>query len=253
MRVAAISVAAMDEEWAAEVLEWWIEAAPKAQSTNGTSRHSWGRPGSDAMNALREREDETRRVVATVNGTSHLPNLLSTGPLSDVIEVATGVELCRYALGRLRRGAQTRAKLGSNAPTMAADSLHSLVWESASGRWASGHYADAVQRAASSLNEQVQFRVGRRDISDSQLMKEAFSLSAPEPGKSRLRWAGNDADQTVKSMRVGILQFAQGAFSAIRNPATHSTDDMERQEALEQLAALSILARWIEHCDVVSA
>ena len=38
---------------------------------------------------------------------------------------------------------------------------------------------------------------------------------------------------------------------AIRNPATHSTSDASAQEALEQLAILSTLARWIDQCELV--
>lgn len=32
--------------------------------------------------------------------------------------------------------------------------------------------------------------------------------------------------ERVKTMRVGILHLAQGAFAAIRNTATHSTEDV---------------------------
>jgi hypothetical protein len=133
---------------------------------------------------------------------------------------------------------------------MSADALHSLVWDAASGRWASGHLSDAVQRAATFLNAHIQDLTGRHDVSDSELMREAFSLAEATDAKPRLRWPGDDNDLTVKAMRTGILTFAQGVFSAIRNPATHSTDNMERQEALEQLATLSILARWVDRCEV---
>jgi hypothetical protein len=37
-----------------------------------------------------------------------------------------------------------------------------------------------------------------------------------------------------------------------RNPATHSTDELPRQETLEPLATLSILARWIDRCGSVT-
>ena len=143
--------------------------------------------------------------------------------------------------------------IGSNAPTMKADALHPLVWDAASKRWDSGHYSDAVQRAATFLNAHVQDITGRTDVSDNDLMSQTFSLSAPQPDKPRLRWPGDDSNLTVKAMRVGILNMSQGVFSAIRNPATHSTEDMERQEALEQLATLSILARWIDRCELVRA
>jgi len=57
----------------------------------------------------------------------------------------------------------------------------------------------------------------------------------------------------VKAMRAGLLQFSQGCFMAIRNPVTHSTRETAAQEALEQLAILSTLARWIDGCDLVEA
>lgn len=47
-------------------------------------------------------------------------------------------------------------------------------------------------------------------------------------------------------MRVGMLNMAQGVFSAIRNVTTDTTDELTKQETLEQLATLSILARWID-------
>ncbi|GAA3771070.1 hypothetical protein GCM10022240_24080 [Microbacterium kribbense] len=158
-----------------------------------------------------------------------------------------------YALGKLRTDAETRAILGNDAPTMAADALHPLIWDAASKHWNVGHYSAAVQRAATTLNAEVQDRVGRHDVSDAGLMQQTFCLESPQAERPRLRWAGEDSDLTVKAMRQGILNMSQGVFSAIRNPATHSTDDMARQEALEQLATLSILARWIHRCELVTA
>ncbi|MCU1658903.1 MAG: hypothetical protein JWO57_3559 [Pseudonocardiales bacterium] len=47
------------------------------------------------------------------------------------------------------------------------------------------------------------------------------------------------------------MSFARGAYMAIRNPLAHEGDqDLLEHDALEQLAAFSIIARWIELCDV---
>ncbi|MFF2275582.1 TIGR02391 family protein [Agromyces sp. NPDC058126] len=146
--------------------------------------------------------------------------------MNDNYWVDDGIRDAEYALGKLRTDAETDAILGSNGPSMNVDALHPLVWGAASQRWDAGHYSDAVQRAATFLNAHVQDMTDRRDVSDSELMREAFSLSAPGARKPRLWWPGNDSDLTVKSMRVGILNLSQGVFSAIRNPATHSTEDM---------------------------
>lgn len=166
---------------------------------------------------------------------------------------ADGIELAEHALAVMTTRKETREKLGSNAATMKADALHPTIWQAASGRWESGHYSDAVRRAATALSGHVKDRTGRYELGDSDLVSQAFSLSPPQEGKPRLRWPGNDDDLTVKSMRVGILNVAQGVFAAVRNIATHSTEDMPKQEALEQLATLNLLARWIDQCELALA
>ncbi|MCZ7537371.1 MAG: TIGR02391 family protein [Acidimicrobiia bacterium] len=46
--------------------------------------------------------------------------------------------------------------------------------------------------------------------------------------------------------------FAEGLYAAIRNPGMHvPTDGGEEQLALEQLAAFSLLARWVDQAEVV--
>lgn len=238
----------MDTERAIEVLEWWVRRARSASGGTGGVD-----PRSEAFFELQAREDLTRRVLAGVQGVHYLPEILAQSMMSDLYSVHSGIREAEYALGKLRTDADTQAILGSVAPTMAADALHPLIWDAASKHWNVGHYSAAVQRAATMLNAEVQDRVGRHDVSDAGLMQQTFSLDAPQPERPRLRWGGEDSDLTVKAMRQGILNMSQGVFSAIRNPATHSTDDMARQEALEQLATLSILARWIDRCELITA
>jgi hypothetical protein len=204
------------------------------------------------MGALRGREDQVAQIIQRVLRLLQQPELLIRLD-GEYVEVQTGIDLCRRAMGVLETRAETEANLGSSAPTMQADALHPLIWDAASKHWDVGHYSAAVQRAATMLNAEVQDRVGRHDVSDSVLMLQTFSTDPPTGDRPRLRWPGADKDLTVKAMRGGILNMSQGVFSAIRNPATHSTGDMERQEALEQLATLSILARWIDRCELATA
>jgi hypothetical protein len=242
----------MDQDRAIKLLERWVVSAQAALDGTGLGFAYDDSPG---VLELQEREDSIGRIVQRVNGLKAAPKLMifHDGSSRRAVSLSEGIDLCKYAIGRLKHDAETREVLGSNAPTMAADALHPTIWESVSGRWEAGHYSDAVQRAATFLNAEIQDLTGRRDISDNALMGEAFSLAPPVPGKPRLRWPGPDDDQTVRAMRVGILNYSQGVFSAIRNPATHSTEDMGRQEALEQLAALSMLARWVDECETVFA
>lgn len=51
---------------------------------------------------------------------------------------------------------------------------------------------------------------------------------------------------------MGLAHSARGCFLRIRNLYTHNQGDTE-QEDLEALAALSLLARWIDSAEIVHA
>ena len=242
----------IDQNFAEEVLEWWIERATAALTDRYGKRPHTFCDVSPATDELLNREFPTRRVIGVVLGIKNVDELVRPIQGRAYIELQSGIVLARRALGHLRSAHETSLFIsGTSAPTMAADALHRLVWNAAADLWGDGHYSSAVQRAATFLNAHVQDLTGRRDVSDNNLMAQVFSPSPPEIGKPRLRWPGEDTDLTVKAMRTGILQFAQGCFAAIRNPATHGTVELDPQEALEQLAILSTLARWIEQCELV--
>jgi hypothetical protein len=124
--------------------------------------------------------------------------------------------------------------------------FHPWIWDAASTLWASGHRRLAVQAAATAVNAHTQAKLGRRDVADTQLMQESFSPNPPEAGKPRLRCPGDPGNPTTQSRQRGALQYALGCFGAIRNPATHEQAEWDQQVALECLAALSVLARWID-------
>lgn len=241
----------VDPTWAKEVLEWWVEHGDAALRTRYGREHTFTESG-PATDTMLERELQTRQVIGVVLGLNKTPELVCAVPGHNYVELQSGLDLARRALGHLATAAETARHItGTSAPTMAADSLHPLVWEAASKLWHDGHHAQAIQRAATFLNAHVQDLTGRRDVSDGTLMAQAFSPNPPEETKPRLRWPGDDTDLTVKAMRTGLLQFSQGCFAAIRNPATHGTADIVPQEALEQLAILSTLARWIDGCGLI--
>jgi hypothetical protein len=134
----------------------------------------------------------------------------------------------------------------SEAPVLAADQFHPWVWEAARDLWDSGAYSAAVQKAARAINHHAQDRLDRYDVADTQLMREAFGDGDPEYGKPRLRYPGDQNDRTVKSRQSGARDYAVGCFQAIRNPASHDHREWDRQVAFESLAALSLLAQWID-------
>lgn len=143
--------------------------------------------------------------------------------------------------------------LGEAGPTLSASTMHVDVWEAAKSLWANGHFGEAVNAAARSVNAKLQTKVSRRDISEAKLVNECFSLDPPRPGAPRLRLMPNDGSDTYKNLHGGALAFGQGCFRAIRNVLSHEYGPMgepPEAEALHYLAAFSILARWIDQAIV---
>jgi len=181
--------------------------------------------------------------------------------LTGQLHTGPGDELRRSLLAQLaRQGWHVRdgslvsgdPRPAEAAPDLIPESLHPWVWDAARKLWESGHPRPAVQAAATAINERLQDKLGRHDLADDKLLQEAFSDKPAQPGKPRLRIPGDPRNPTVASLQRGAPQFGTGCFWVIRNPATHETADWPPQEALEQLAALSVLARLIDMCEVVT-
>lgn len=152
---------------------------------------------------------------------------------------------------QIERDQELRERLGENAPELSAAELHPWIWSGAKSLWQSGHYREAVEGAIKKLNAETQNKVGRRDVSETDLFKQAFSLDPPKSGKARLRRLEDDGGDTHKSVQRGAMTFAEGVFAGIRNPLSHEADqELSEQEALEYLAALSVLARWVDAAKV---
>ena len=111
-------------------------------------------------------------------------------------------------------------------------------------------YRQAVQAAASAVNDFAQRKLGRRDLSDVALMQKAFSTNAPKIDMPRLRCPGDQSDLSVRAQQQGALQYAVGCFMAMRNPATHRIPQWNPLTAFEYIIAFSVLARWIDFWDL---
>lgn len=129
--------------------------------------------------------------------------------------------------------------------------MDSAISSAAIPLWEAEQYRLAVNKAATAVNALAQDRLGRHDISDSDLMAQAFSVLEPQEGKPRLRCPGDHTSMTVRSMQQGALLMSQGVFQAIRNPAVHLDGDWNPVTAAEYLASLSVVARWVRHWTVI--
>jgi hypothetical protein len=135
------------------------------------------------------------------------------------------------------------------SPALTGNQLHPLVWGAASAQWATGHRHEAVLAASKAVNSMLQSKLGRRDVSEVNLAQESFGAADPKLDRPRLRFPMIEDDKTRESLTQGALSFGVGCFQAIRNPVGHLPNDKNEltdQEALERLAAWSLLARWIE-------
>jgi hypothetical protein len=156
------------------------------------------------------------------------------------------------AIGIHELGEEARRRMRPDSPDLVADQLHTWVWEAAAPLWYAGSRQEAVHAAARSVNARMQQKRGHHDKSDAALCREFFSLDSPAPGRPRLRFSGYArSDATWRSRQQGAMDFGAGCFEGIRNPAAHQYRlDLSEQVALEQLAAFSLLARWVEECIV---
>ncbi|MGX6739031.1 TIGR02391 family protein [Streptomyces xantholiticus] len=112
-------------------------------------------------------------------------------------------------------------------------------------RSATGSATLSPQTAAETLTTQVKARSGLSSMDATNVYEKVFAARAPV-----LRWPGDANDRTVSSMQNGLAKYAPGLNMTVRNTATHeAADEMTAQQALERLAALSLLAHWIDECE----
>ncbi len=125
--------------------------------------------------------------------------------------------------------------------------MHPWVWQGARSLWQSGHYREAVTAAAIKVNAETQNKIGSSERSEYDLFTHLFKPEPPSLGHPRLRLQPVDGTKSGESRRRGAQSLGQALYTGIRNPASHDEQaELGQAEALEQLAAFSILARWVD-------
>lgn len=168
-----------------------------------------------------------------------------------VLEASNVLDACDQMLGRLEM--MTLRAQAEAPPTIGAEAMHPLVWGAARRLWQDRHFRHAVAVAADALAGHVKSLTGRNDVAETALWSQTFSADAAATGRARLRWPGPAGDRDVKTMNEDLRQFAPGAQLTIRNPASHGSEEYGEQEAIERLAVLSLLARWVDECTLETA
>ncbi|WP_370413863.1 TIGR02391 family protein [Streptomyces fradiae] len=241
----------MNREWAINKLRSFLEIAsityvPDAPNTFGFWHYKLDRPKAEVQAAAQVTEQILDRV---------LPEWRTADwPEGKKQPYWREREATHRAISQLEAEQELIDNLGSGAPQLDAATFHPWVWGSVQGLWSSGYFREAVGVAAKAINAQAQAKLGRKDLSEAKLLSDAFSVKPPASGQPRLRLGPDDGSDTFRSRHDGAGSFARGVYSAIRNPIAHELDhELEENEALEQLAAFSILARWIDDADMVTS
>ena len=196
--------------------------------------------------AIERMEPLVERIAGALDPRSVL--LVSASPS---MAIATTNRL----MGILEKQEDFQQIFGHGGPTLAANELHPWVWNAVASLWGDGHYEPAVHEAAKAVELHTQLKVGRRNLSGKKLYSTAFAKDDPIPGGARLRFRhidGSERPDAWTSAHEGAQHLGMGCAQGIRNPQAHPSENISEQEALEQLAALSVLARWVDECEVVS-
>jgi hypothetical protein len=202
----------------------------------------------NAVKALNSRTVRINRILASLSPDHGSVRSGRLGPHKNTVPL---IERALELLRAVRR--MEAASTSDGTPVFPMDVLDPLVSDAARRLWQSGLYRVAVSDAATNVNRVTQHRLGRSDVSDQKLMGEAFTDKEPKLGEPRLRCPGNPKSLTVQSQQQGAMYFAMGCFAAIRNPAHHATGGWNPVTAFHQLAALSMVAQWVQYWDIVYA
>lgn len=138
-------------------------------------------------------------------------------------------------------------------PEIDLSSLHPWIVDAASRLWHDGHRRQAVQAAATSVENWLRAKTKVHQGSVASLVGSAFSSAQPTGKSPRLRFPdiGPTDSDAWKNAHEGAAAFGRGCFLRIRNLYTHQNGETEQVD-LEALAALSLLARWIDEAELVN-
>lgn len=153
------------------------------------------------------------------------------------------------ARGQLESQQEIAEILGPAGPQLRAGELHPWVWGPAAALWSNGHHREAVQSSALSVELELRRKL-KVATGDGRHLAQAFRVQPRTKGFSLRRPGFEEGTEDFVSAHDGAAAFGDGCFMAIRNLVTHRLD-VDDQEALESLAALSLLARWIDDADAV--
>lgn len=198
---------------------------------------------------LDRRARELAKVAERLQpGVSAGASLIHAIHVGNWFNVRTTLEQMIYGL---EQGEEVDRHLGPAGPNLSADSLHPNVWGAARSYWEAELYSAGIQAAAKAMSAVIQHKAKRPDLEGTDLIDHVLSPDPPKPGQGKLVVRAGQAGKTVNSIRQGVHALGKACYLALRNPTAHETDELDEQVALEQLATLSLFARFVDQAQYV--
>jgi uncharacterized protein (TIGR02391 family) len=115
--------------------------------------------------------------------------------------------------------------------------LHPQLEKAVGQLFRDGHYANAVEDAAKTLNAIVRLNSGVDDRDGSALMEAVFNPKNPVLKFNDLK------DDSDRDEQRGFMMLFSGAVAGLRNPRAHKIIKDDPERALEFIALVSLLAK----------
>jgi hypothetical protein len=156
----------------------------------------------------------------------------------------------QQALGILRDQDEWKAHLEPDAPAIDASRFHPAIWDAAAVIWETGQSGSPSGRPR--LRSLPALSKAKSNLTERELVNEVLAPTEPAARRTRLHFPGDKRTKYWKSRQEGLHHIAQGAYAGIRNIAAHHDDELTEHAALEQLAVLSVIARWADETELVT-
>jgi uncharacterized protein (TIGR02391 family) len=174
-------------------------------------------------------------------------NLLRPTPIGEVREgLKRGLATAKAQLETIRSGFIEElqdsglASTGKALKAYEGLELHSEIERAAGQLFKDGHYANAIEDAVKALNALVRLRSGIDDRDGTSLMEFVFSPKGPVLKLNSM------ADQSDIDEQKGFMMMFSGAVAGLRNPRAHKIIKDDAEMALEFIAFISLLAKFVE-------
>lgn len=159
---------------------------------------------------------------------------------------AAPIDQCDRLIGLIENAPLVRDIIGNPEPLLlCASGLEANVIKEVILQWKLGYYSEAICQVYLKLERKAQQKLGE-EKTGTNLWEKCFAM------KGGLKISGQiGTAETQKSERQGVQRLAQSVSLLVSNPIVHTPSDeknLSEEEALEYLAMLSSLSRWLDRC-----